>query len=1510
MEELNFSNIRNHDGSSDNGFEELVCQLAHLSPPENADYFVRKDGAGGDAGVECYWKLKNGSEHGWQAKYFLNALESGQWSQLSKSVKTALKKHPNLTKYYVCLPRDWNDSRKLGSVGKPVNSSWDKWQEHVAKWEALASSSGMKVEFTYWCKHDISLLLQRDEPLFSGRARYWFNSPVLTTAVFQKLAERSRDSLGERYTPEFHLDLPVAKAFDGLGKTKVWWDELEARINDWKEAAEKAQPAMASVEISSPNLNLNNVNAEVHTLFDSLFNGVMSKSFLGHISLHRQQLTDLMSKLSLVSDYLLTLSFPEKEKDQQRRQQSQFYKFDDETERLFNYLESNTCKAASERCVLLVGEAGIGKSHLLCDISLKRLKEGLPTLFVLGQHYQGGNPFNTLQDALSLNDISHQEFLGALDAAGEAKETNALIIIDAINEGVHRNDWEHHLGAFLTDILSYPNISIVFSCRSTYVDYLVHKELIGNPLVEMIHRGFSGFEHRAASKYLSTQGISKPSTPITAPEFTNPLFLKTCCKALKDSGQNSFPKGLQGITKLFNFYIDSMEQVVAKKKRYRPGDQVVKEALETLTKSLYPDHLFGLPLKTARELINQCDPKPNNNNEDHLFDILIQEGVLSEDLEYDDNGENLLPVVRFPYERFSDHFIAHIIANDISDESLESIFKEGGSLDHLFKNNAYYVYSGILSALSILIAERYHRELIDLIIDGKSDKRLFDILFTETLLWRAGESFTKSSLELLNKVSGYGFHSSSLDVLMALSTEPSHPWNAELLHRTLFKMPMAKRDNFWSTHIAVSDYDEEGNEEESILRSLIEWAHSGVMDQVEPERIHLCAIVLMWTTSTSNRKVRDQATKSIVRILSLYPAELLPILEKFCEVDDLYILERLYAVAYGVLSNIDDEQIIKTIADFVFKTVFALGHPPPHILLRDYATGVMELALVRGLVGSKIDPNSFRPPFSSEWPLYDPSDEELDNLMGDKYGSSIRGSVMGFPGDFGNYSMSYIHNWSPTPIKEGKPQTAYEHQCEFSENLQGELKKQFLAHIEEQKIIDEKPFDEKIAFEDINVVFVSPDTEKEKKPTECELLKDKIESILSPRQKEHFRWVMGLGRANSIASFSRKKAHRWVCKRAIELGWTKELFEEFESYHTSKDAGRSQPRIERIGKKYQWIAFFEFLAHLSDNCCYIDAGYSDVDYSKYHGAWQIHKRNIDPTCLLRKAGEDDFYNLNKEYWYQPFDYPFFGESLEELQEWLWDESIIPPFEKLLQVSDPLTNVSWCNLRSFANWNKKPKKDEDEIPYQDAWYRISSCIVHKDQVSKLEKSLKGKNLCDPHTLQTNSTDYQGFLKEYPWHPIYKDMVGWDDNIGLDNAAKIKHLVPIASYEWESGSSDQSLDSSLSLSLPAKEIVKALDLFQDTNVYGQWVNRSNESVFFDPSAQFEGPSAALINSDEFFAWLEKNDLQLIWFICGEKQLFTSTTSKFYGSLIYSGIYKLSVDGVNGDSWFIKEQGRDLF
>ncbi len=46
--------------------------------------------------------------------------------------------------------------------------------------------------------------------------------------------------------------------------------------------------------------------------------------------------------------------------------------------------------------------------------------------------------------------------------------------------------------------------------------------------------------------------------------------------------------------------------------------------------------------------------------------------------------------------------------------------------------------------------------------------------------------------------------------------------------------------------------------------------------------------------------------------------------------------------------------------------------------------------------------------------------------------------------------------------------------------------------------------------------------------------------------------------------------------------------------------------IERISKKYQWIAYYEILAKLVDK-------FPDVQYS---GLWDDYIRDIDPTLLL------------------------------------------------------------------------------------------------------------------------------------------------------------------------------------------------------------------------------------------------------------------------------------------------------
>lgn len=1510
MVDLDFSKIRSFDGSQDNGFEELVCQLAHLNKPGNANYFVRKEGAGGDAGVECYWKLLDGSEHAWQAKYFPDRMEDVQWTQITKSVITALEKHPQLTKYYVCLPRDWTDSRKIGKAGKLVHSAWLKWEEHVAEWNLLADSKGMKVEFLYWCKHEISLMLQTDNPYYSGRALYWFNEPVIHPELLRRIALNSRETLGERFTPENHLDLPISNQFDGLGLNLGWYKHIKNNrsliLNQLKKldvdlfgnrSLQKDEKCWTTLY-----KELERMENEYLALIEQ---GADYTQFEKLQSIYSAIEESLEACNSVISDNLEK----EAQKDlikQWREFDTKFYRIQHDLLQIRSFLFGPALQAMTNKAAVLIGEAGIGKSHLLCDIALKRLENNLPTLFLLGQRYSGGNPLNFILDQLDLRGSSYNQVLGALDAAGEARKSRTLIIIDAINEGRYKDEWIDHLSSLLSEISNYPHISIILSCRSTYVDFLL-PDISEDRLTRVYHKGFRGFEHRAAMRYLVNQGISKPTVPITSPEFSNPLFLKTFCKALKLNGLSSFPKGVQGQSKLFEFYVDSVGKIVNRKKKYLSGQKIVHNALNDFVQQLYPDNLFGVAITEAIEKIDRYDTNPHLG--DNLTTLLIDEGLLSLDIVSDHTNPRGKEIIRFTYERFSDHYIAQYLIDQIDKEDIESHFRDDGSIRKLIDKGP--ITSGIVEALGIGFPEKLNKEFIDFISEDSIDYEwLFSSSFSEVLQWRAKESFTDRTIELLNLIQGYGFYNEAIDKLLTLSTEPEHPWNADFLDANLKPMNLAERDAFWSTHIAISDREEDDGQAESVCRTLIDWSLFANLNEVETERLRLTAITLLWMTTTSNRKVRDQSTKSLARILSNSPQLISELIMNYSNLNDLYLVERLYSAIYGAVSNIKNENIIRDIALSVYENIFKDGKPIPHILLRDYARGILELAYSKDLLSTEINPDVFRPPYKSDWPIENPSKEEINRIVGDEFSSAIKSSVIGFLGDFGKYTMGCIHDWSPTPLSDSKPESSYEIHLKFAGTLSADLQRRYKSLLDKkmQKSRNEH-FDLEEYLDSIKITSksVEEDAGGNQEIDEWKVLKEEIMNSLEENDKEHFRWVSGLGIDDRPAKFSRKLAQRWVCKRAYELGWEKELFEDFErTYANNHD--RSTATIERIGKKYQWIAFHEILARMSDNLFWVDRRYSDIDDSQFWGPWQNHLRDLDPTLWIRETN-DSGWDEHKSSWWQPFTFPFVDDNLQQQKSWLWNKEIIPSFEELLERTNPIDNKKWTVLRGFSKWSKKPENDEDNLPSQDAWFRINSIVISKDDIDKVENELKGKSLCDPHISSPNSTGHQRYLKEYPWHPCYQEMNDWvepDSPNYFNEAVNVKHLVPTNEYEWEASSTDKSLNNSISIYLPNKHLINELDLSLKQDEYGEWIDSKGNLAFIDPSIKELGPSYALIRSDLLNKWLEENNLQLLWLIGGEKQLYTSMANKFYGYLECSGIYTATDKGIDGSMWFVEEPG----
>ena len=65
--------------------------------------------------------------------------------------------------------------------------------------------------------------------------------------------------------------------------------------------------------------------------------------------------------------------------------------------------------------------------------------------------------------------------------------------------------------------------------------------------------------------------------------------------------------------------------------------------------------------------------------------------------------------------------------------------------------------------------------------------------------------------------------------------------------------------------------------------------------------------------------------------------------------------------------------------------------------------------------------------------------------------------------------------------------------------------------------------------------------------------------------------------------------------------------------------GREASKAERIGKKYQWIAYHEMIALVADHFQYRERFRQDDGDQAYDGPWQDHLRDIDPSCTLRAS---------------------------------------------------------------------------------------------------------------------------------------------------------------------------------------------------------------------------------------------------------------------------------------------------
>ena len=1001
--DIDFRNIRAFNGSRHQGFEELCCQLAALEALPSGSTFHRK-GQGGDAGLECFLRLEDGKEIGWQAKYLFRWNDSCAL-QLDKSIKTAIEKHPNLTEYVVCLPFDLSDSRS--GRGKTAREKWDGWH---AKWTKRAADEKRDVTVKLWGKSELCSRLVRDDPSFAGRALYWFDIETFTSCWFQEQFERAKVSLGSRYNPETNVDLPIRQNFVALARHP----ELQKEIDRWcSSVAEKGRSAIRAIQ--ETRTDAAQAQADVlETAVDVLTAALDSDPIASDQPYPTDAWRSAASAcLELACEALrwsldLPLSVPGSLGiEPERWTRHALHELIVTLQDIDEALSSDRWRIANANSVLLKGPAGIGKSHLLADVVCHHLQENRPAVLLLGAAFVDDELWPQIRDRLDRPPTEQfRHFLGALDSAAEAAGVRALLCVDALNERHGIDVWPERLPAFIRDIESFARICLVLSCRSTYVPYVIPDVLEDDRLVHVEHKGFAGSGGRAADTYLDMRGIMRPGSPNMVSEFENPLFLKTCCDALAVWGKTEFPRGLRGVTSIFEFYNKSVAECLTHRMKLDRLQNIVPTGISGFARLLIDARSGYVDRATAVKFFESILPS-GGSLEKSLLSQLESEGLLTIEAVPEDDGSSA-ESVRFTFERYSDHTIASRLLEDYLDKNdVQNAFRIGRPLHDFVFGPKSYERAGIIEALAIQLPEASRIEVLDV---ANESSPLVCRAFVDSLLWRDQSFFSQRTFELAQEVMDEEEFS---DVLVSIGTEPSNEFNASFLHQRLMGMSMPERDACWSVYLATRGFD-------GPIETLISWAIRGDHERIDDERAKLAAVMLTWFFSTSNREIRDKATKALASILMQRLALGVRLLEQFDNVNDLYVLERLLGACYGAALQGGQDDGLAELAEAVFNKLFSEDAPPLNALLRDHGLHLLEYVAHRRLLVHAIDMKRARPPYNSPWPIEAVPDEIIQRYTERRQGRETLDRIADSTvnrGDFARYTVTQVvRSWSPAEL--------------------------------------------------------------------------------------------------------------------------------------------------------------------------------------------------------------------------------------------------------------------------------------------------------------------------------------------------------------------------------------------------------------------------------------------------------------------------------------------------------------
>lgn len=348
----------------------------------------------------------------------------------------------------------------------------------------------------------------------------------LAQKTFKKNVEESVANLGPRYCKKVNVKTGTAKYIDCVAKTPEYYDRLCRVIDVW--LTEKSyRTRKDSSRIGDLEVHLKAIRDKFSAKLKRLDKNVEVSIDFSDLT---KRIEDLQRELEDVrhqvySDYSLSGEKDEQFKKELEADESRLREISRDLYSFSEDFKDLKIGLANKPYLIIKGEAGCGKSHLMGDVASKRIEDGLPTLFFLGTDFSEGTYETTITSKIGFEGI-FPEFLSSFNQIGIQMGSRALLMIDALNEGSQSTLWKERLPGLIKSLEEYPAIGLVVSIRDTYFEDVIPdgvESSCGATIIE--HKGFKGLEYEAVRQFCLAYELNLPNVPILTPEFCNPLFL-------------------------------------------------------------------------------------------------------------------------------------------------------------------------------------------------------------------------------------------------------------------------------------------------------------------------------------------------------------------------------------------------------------------------------------------------------------------------------------------------------------------------------------------------------------------------------------------------------------------------------------------------------------------------------------------------------------------------------------------------------------------------------------------------------------------------------------------------------------------------------------------------------------------------------------------------------------------------------------------------------------------------